>query len=224
MRWPSTHQHLEITSGDIPAVYTCANPAFASHIHLPSTTSHCFPSLSSFCTLRIHSDQLFLCFVCYPCIISSYPFDCPVHPDALHPPSTVVSSSCATPSCSYYPLLLCRQMAGCRPARREPANLPAGIAAKRGQDGCWGREGIDGWSPPRLGCSGRGNHAQLLRKCIFCQHSCVRELENDFFVPNDKVNLRPPWYLYQMVTQKCVRTCRVNPVISSVVYLQLFIN
>ena len=53
-----------------------------------------------------------------------------------------------------------RQMAGCRPARREPANLPAGIAAKRGQDGCWGREGIDGWSPPRLGCSGRGNHAQ----------------------------------------------------------------
>ena len=25
----------------------------------------------------------------------------------------------------------CRQMAGCRPARREPANLPAGIAAKQ---------------------------------------------------------------------------------------------
>ena len=127
---------------------------------LPIYTCHCFTSLSSFCTLRIRSDQLFLCFVCYPCIISSYPFDCPVHPDALHPPSNVVSSSCATPSCSYYPLLLCRQMAGCRPARREPANLPAGIAAKRGQDGCWGREGIDGWSPPRLGCSGRGNHAQ----------------------------------------------------------------
>ena len=47
-----------------------------------------------------------------------------------------------------------RQMAGCRPARRERANLPAGIAG--GAAGA----AIDGWSPPRLGCSGRGNHAQ----------------------------------------------------------------
>ena len=113
--------------------------------------------------------KLLLWFVCFlSCFISSYPFECPVHPDALHPPfADVVSSSCATPALVAAPTTLCysgeplcRQMAGCRPARREPANLPAGIAAKRGQDGCWGREGIDGWSPPRLGCSGRGNHAQ----------------------------------------------------------------
>ena len=82
--------------------------------------------------------------LCFPCFISCHPFDCPVHPDALHPPSAdVVSSSCATPALVAAPTTLCysgeplcRQMAGCRPARRERANLPAGIAG----GGCWGRD------------------------------------------------------------------------------------
>lgn len=54
-----------------------------------------------------HSDQFLLCFVCYPCFISCHPFDCPVHPDALHPPSPLLMWStqllCYSCPTSYYP-------------------------------------------------------------------------------------------------------------------------
>ena len=143
------------------AVYTCANPALASPYTcvlqpLPSVKllDYDHPNAPS----THHSDKFLMCFVCYSCFISCYPFDCPVHPDALHPPSPPPPANVVNPA----PVLLlphlllplcysgCRQMAGCRPARREPANLPAGIAAKQAAAAAPAGKGSMAGLPSRL--------------------------------------------------------------------------
>ena len=147
---------------DILPVYTCANRTLVPPKHTLAPLLVLFPAILLYQTpLRIPS-YLYLLSISWFSLNFAFTLVC-VSP-ALSPATPLTAQCTLTPYILSTQLLwsaaeewvilqqpapvllhllqlLCysgssRQMAGCRPARRERANLPAGIAG----GGCWGRD------------------------------------------------------------------------------------